>query len=623
MFLFVSAFDCCTAQPMEFELTEEQKQIKTSVREFAEAEIAPHVMEWDEAQHFPIELQPKLAELGLTGVLFPEEYGGAGMGYIEYATIIEELSRVDGSVGISVAAHNSLCSNHIYQYGSEAKKQKLLVPLANGKHLGAWGLTEPSAGSDVSGTRSTAVRKNGGWIVNGSKNFITHAIHADTCVAVAVTDRSKRSKGITAFIFEKGMKGFSPSKKENKLGLRASETAIVVFEDCLVPDENRIGDEGMGFANAMEILDGGRISIAALAVGIAQGAYESALRYSGERQQFGKPIREFQAIQFKLADMATQIDAEFLMTKQSMIERINAGEVTAVARAISLVEDGGEQAAAIMKEIFPHTGRALVIGITGSPGSGKSTLVDKLASFYRKQNERVGIVAVDPSSPFTGGAILGDRIRMQTLSLDQGVFIRSMATRGNLGGLARGTVDAVAILDAAGYQKILVETVGVGQDEVEIVKTADVCVVVLVPGMGDDVQTMKAGIMEIGDVLVLNKADREGALRAEKELQALLTLAVREDTWQPTIVKTVATESKGIEELATAIEQCREFQKARPETNERRRAIARWRILELLREQLVMQALNGNGAVEKLDRLAAEVAAKERDPYSAVEELIK
>ena len=307
----------------------------------------------------------------------------------------------------------------------------------------------------------------------------------------------------------------------------------------------------------------------------------------------------------------------------TLIERISSGDPTAVARAISRVEDGAVDASDLMKQVFALAGKAMVIGITGAPGAGKSTIVDKLAAFYRTKGERVGIVAVDPSSPFSGGAILGDRIRMQTLSLDKGVFIRSMATRGNLGGLARGTVDAVAILDAAGYQKILVETVGVGQDEVEIVKTADVCVVVLVPGMGDDVQTMKAGIMEIGDVLVLNKADREGALRAEKELQALLSLAVREDAWQPEIVKTVATESKGIEELAKTIEECRNSQQTRPETNERRRAIARWRILELLREQLVMQALNGNGAVEKLDRLVAEVAAKQRDPYSAVEELIK
>ena len=241
-----------------------------------------------------------------------------------------------------MAAHNSLCSNHIYQFGSEAQKQKYLAPLTRGEHLGAWGLTEPGAGSDASGTRTTAVRKDGGWVVNGSKNFITHAIHADTCVAFASSDRAKQSKGITAFIFEKGMKGFSPSKKENKLGLRASETASVVFEDCLVPDENRLGDEGMGFVNAMAILDGGRISIAALAVGIAQGAYESALRYSAERQQFGKPIREFQVIQFKLADMALQIDAARLLmyraaamkdqgkktTKESSMAKLYAGEMS-------------------------------------------------------------------------------------------------------------------------------------------------------------------------------------------------------------------------------------------------------------------------------------------------------
>jgi alkylation response protein AidB-like acyl-CoA dehydrogenase len=327
---------------MNFELTAEQLQIKHSVREFAEAEIAPHVLEWDETQHFPVELLPKLAELGLMGVIFPEEYGGAGMGYVEYATIIEELARVDGSVGISVAAHNSLCSNHIYMYGTEEQKRKFLVPLAQGKHLGAWGLTEASAGSDASGTRSTAMRQNGGWIVNGSKNFITHAIHADTCVAVASTDRSKGSRGITAFIFEKGMKGFAPAKKENKLGCRASETASVVFEDCYVHDENRLGEEGLGFIQAMQVLDGGRISIAALAVGIAQGAYESALKYSKEREQFGKPISEFQAIQFKLADMATQLEAARLLmyraaylkdqgkkvTKESAMAKLYASEMS-------------------------------------------------------------------------------------------------------------------------------------------------------------------------------------------------------------------------------------------------------------------------------------------------------
>jgi LAO/AO transport system kinase len=311
------------------------------------------------------------------------------------------------------------------------------------------------------------------------------------------------------------------------------------------------------------------------------------------------------------------------MSSEPLIDRVTAGDPKAVARAISKIEDGAADASALMKQIFPRTGRALIIGITGAPGAGKSSLVDKLATVYRKRGERVGIIAVDPSSPFTGGAILGDRIRMQTLGLDKGVFIRSMATRGNLGGLARATVDAVAILDAAGYHKIIVETVGVGQDEVEMVKTADVCVVVLVPGMGDDVQAMKAGIMEIGDVFVINKADREGVLRTEKEVEALLAIATRADQWQPPIVKTVATESKGIEELAAAIDRSREFQQQLPDSGERRQAIARWRILELLRERLVIQTLNGNSASKKLDQLATEVAAKERDPYSAVDELMK
>src|SRR6476469_5230027 len=302
---------------MEFELSEEQKQIQQSVREFAEAEIAPHVLEWDEAQHFPVELKPKLAELGLMGVLFPEEYGGAGLGYVEYATIIEELGRVCGSVGLSVAAHNSLCSNHIFSFGSEEQKQKYLTPLAGGESWGAWGLTESQAGSDASGTRTTAIRSNGGWKVNGSKNFITHAIACKTLFAVAVTDKTKATHGISAFIFDKSMDGFRSDKKENKVGMRASETSSVVFEDCYVPDENRLGSEGEGFLQAMQVLDGGRISIAALSVGIAQGAYEAAVKYAKERQQFGKPISEFQAIQFKLADMATQIEAARLLTLQA------------------------------------------------------------------------------------------------------------------------------------------------------------------------------------------------------------------------------------------------------------------------------------------------------------------
>lgn len=311
------------------------------------------------------------------------------------------------------------------------------------------------------------------------------------------------------------------------------------------------------------------------------------------------------------------------VTNSSIIEKILACDTRALARAISRVEDGVGDAMELMKAIFPHTGRAVVVGITGSPGAGKSSLVDKLALLYRKRGERIGIIAVDPSSPFSGGAILGDRIRMQALGLDRGVFIRSMATRGNLGGLARATVDAVAILDAGGFDKVIVETVGVGQDEVEIVKTADVSVVVLVPGMGDDIQTIKAGIMEIGDVFVINKVDREGALRTEKELESLLSLAMRPDCWEPPIIKTVATENKGIEDLAAAIEKYYEFQRKTEAAGTRRTAIARWRILELLRERLLARTLNTDSASERLDKLAAEVANKRRDPYSAVDELLR
>jgi hypothetical protein len=319
---------------MNFELNEEQLQIKYSVREFAESEIKPNVLEWDETQHFPDELRPKLAELGLMGVIFPEEYGGADLGYVEYATIIEELGRVDGSVALSVAAHNSLCSNHIFQFGSEEQKQKYLVPLTQGETWGAWGLTESQAGSDASGTRTNAVRNNGGWTVNGSKNFITHAITGNTLVAVAVTDKEKGNKGISAFIFDKSMTGFRSDKKENKLGMRASETASVVFEECYVPDENRLGNLGEGFLQAMQILDGGRISIAALSIGIAQGAYEAAVKYAKERHQFGKPIAEFQAIQFKLADMATQIEAARLLTMQAAYLK-DAGKKVSQASAMA------------------------------------------------------------------------------------------------------------------------------------------------------------------------------------------------------------------------------------------------------------------------------------------------
>ena len=312
---------------MEFSLTDEQQHLRRTVREFAEAEIAPHVMEWDEASQFPSEIIPKLAEMGFLGVIFPEKYGGAGMGYLEYAIIIEELSRVDGSVGIIVAAHNSLCTNHIYKFGTEEQKQKYVVPLAQGKKLGCWSLTEPEAGSDAGGTRTIAGkqegipgrrlepgRSDGAWIINGAKTFTTNGHYADVCVAMAVTDASKKHHGISAFIIEKGTPGFRPGKKENKLGLRASDTSEVVFTDCRVPAENLLGAEGEGFVNSLQILDGGRISIASLGLGMAQGAYECSVRYAKERKQFGKPISDFQAIQFKLADMATQIEAARLLT---------------------------------------------------------------------------------------------------------------------------------------------------------------------------------------------------------------------------------------------------------------------------------------------------------------------
>src|SRR6516162_1693693 len=315
--------DSGKGRAVEFAFTEEQEQLRKSVREFAEGEIAPHVMEWDEASHFPLEIMPKLAEMGLLGVIFPEQYGGAGLGYVEYAIIIEELSRVDGSVGIIVAAHNSLCSNHIYKFGSEAQKQKYLVPLAQGKKLGCWSLTEPEAGSDAGGTRTVAVKKDGSWILNGSKTFTTNGHYADVCVGMAVTDAAKKSHGISAFLIEKGTAGFRPGKKENKLGLRASATGEVIFENCRVPPSHLLGKRNEGFVDSLKVLDGGRVSIAALSIGMAQGAYDAALRYAKLRKQFSRPISEFQAIQYKLVDMAVDLDAARLLNYRagSMLDR--------------------------------------------------------------------------------------------------------------------------------------------------------------------------------------------------------------------------------------------------------------------------------------------------------------
>ncbi len=308
---------------MDFEYTPEQIQLRKSVREFAEAEIAPHVMEWDEAQIFPLDVVRKLGQLGYMGSIFPEELGGAGLGYIEYSIIIEELSRVDGSVGIILAAHTSLCSNHIYKMGTDAQRQRYLPKLASGDWLGCWSLTEPEAGSDAAGTRTTAVRNGDGWVLNGAKTFTTNAHYADVCVAMAVTDRAAAQHGISAFIAEKGTAGFRAGKKENKLGLRASATGEVIFTDCRLPAEQLLGRINAGFVDSLKVLDGGRISIAALAIGMAQGAYDAALRYAKLRKQFGRPISEFQAIQHKLVDMAVELDASRLLNYRAawMLDR--------------------------------------------------------------------------------------------------------------------------------------------------------------------------------------------------------------------------------------------------------------------------------------------------------------
>lgn len=302
---------------MQFDTTPEQDHLRRTVREFAEAEIRPHVLEWDEHQIFPLELIRQCGRLGYMGAIFPEELGGAGLSYIEYAIIIEELSRVDPSVGLIVAAHNSLCTNHIFLAGTEEQKQRYIPRLASGEWIGCWSLTEPEAGSDAGGTRSTAVRDGADWVINGGKTFTTNAHYADVCVGMAVTDRTASQHGISAFVFEKGTPGFRVGKKENKLGMRASATGEVLFENCRLPDSQRLGKLGEGFVDSLRILDGGRISIAALSVGLAQGAYDAALRYSKQRKQFGRFISEFQAIQHKLADMATGIEAARLLTFQA------------------------------------------------------------------------------------------------------------------------------------------------------------------------------------------------------------------------------------------------------------------------------------------------------------------
>ena len=319
---------------MDFRLTDDQKLLRQTVREFAETEIRPHVREWDEAQHFPAELLPKLAELGLMGVQFAEEYGGAGMTAIDYCLCIEELARVDPSVALSVAAHNGLGPAHIAMFGTDVQKQRWLGPLARGEQLGAWGLTEPGAGSDAAGTRTTAVRDGDAWVLDGTKTFITHGASADVMVVMAVTDRSRGAKGISAFVVERGTPGFLAGRKEDKLGMRASETTEVRFEHCRIPADHLLGTLNQGFINALQVLDAGRIGIAALSVGLAQGAFEAARSYARTRHQFGQAIASFQAIQWKLADLATRIEASRLLTYRAAYLK-DRGERTTIDSAMA------------------------------------------------------------------------------------------------------------------------------------------------------------------------------------------------------------------------------------------------------------------------------------------------
>jgi hypothetical protein len=319
---------------MDFSLSEEQQLLRRSIREFAETEIRPHIMEWDEAQHFPSELLPKLASLGLMGIQFPEEYGGSGMSAVDYCICIEELARVDPSVALSVAAHNGLGAAHIAMFGTGDQKRTHLVPLATGEKLAAWGLTEAQSGSDAAAMRTTAARQGDGWVINGSKQFITHGRYGDTMVVMAVTDRNKGNRGISAFIVERGTPGFKPGKKEDKLGMRASETSEVIFENCRVPPVNLLGEEGQGFINTLQVLDAGRIGIAALSVGLAQGAYEAARDYAFVRTQFGQPIGTFQSIRAKLVENATRIEAARLLTYRAA-ELKDEGERTTLESAMA------------------------------------------------------------------------------------------------------------------------------------------------------------------------------------------------------------------------------------------------------------------------------------------------
>ncbi len=339
--------------PFTIELTENQKFIRDTIKDFAEKNIRPVIMELDESQKFPFEIMKQLGDLGFLGILVSEEYGGAGLGYVEFASIIEEIAKVDPSIALSVAAHNGLCTNHIYRFASKEQKQKYLPRLTSGQTMGAWGLTEAASGSDAAGLRTIAERKGDYYILNGSKTFTTHGTVGGVAVMMAITNKTKGKKGISAFILEKGMEGFISGKKENKLGMRASETTQITFENCKVPAENLIGEEGEGFIQAMKILEGGRISIAALSIGLAQGCLEASLKYARERKQFGKPLNEFQAIQFKLAEMGTNIEAARLLNYRAAFMKDNHIPNTKEAAMAKLfASEIAEKAASEAVQIF-------------------------------------------------------------------------------------------------------------------------------------------------------------------------------------------------------------------------------------------------------------------------------
>ena len=702
---------------MNFDLTEEQQVLQKTVRDFCARQIIPNARRWDEEEHFPSEVIPAMGELGLFGMQVPERYGGPGMKFHDYVVALEEVARADGSVGLTMASHNSLCTGHILLAANEAQKRKYLPQLATGKVLGAWGLTEPGSGSDAGSAETRAVRREGRgpdgsprteWLLHGTKTFITQGSVAGIYVVLASTSPEKKAKGLTAFIVEKGTPGFRSGRRLEKMGLHASDTTELILEEVVLPDEQRLGEIDHGFFDTLTVLDRGRIGIGAWAIGIGRGALEEARAYSRQRVQFGKPIAEFQACQTHAgrhghrargrppAGLASGLDAgsrsedhprvlggqvlrrpgggaglqrgradprrlrvhprvpggtvsarrqaggdrgrdqrstedgdrpravQGLRVTEgpALSERIRAGDVRAAARLMREIDDGRPQAEATLRALYPHTGGAFVLGVTGPPGAGKSTLVDTLIKLHRQAGERVGVVAIDPSSAITGGAILGDRIRMQRHALDEQVFIRSLATRGQLGGLSRAAADVVTVLDALGCATIMVETVGVGQDEVDVAMLADTVLVVLVPGLGDEVQALKAGLIEAADLFVINKADREGADRAARDLATMLALREGSSDHRE-ILKAVASTGQGVPDLAAAIARHRKAQKDSGALVERRRRQAETRLRAILLDRLRRRTeatLAGLGG--GLSALADEVASRRLDPYTAVNRLL-